>query len=95
MSDGSDRMSITDGYVVPITGLMALVFALMAGLTAPRALSGDPADAVLPVGFAIGALAALRLRQRYAGAADNSDGDSEGDGSDSDTSDDKAPDDRR
>ncbi|WP_435093833.1 hypothetical protein [Halorubrum sp. N11] len=75
MSDGSDRAPFTDGYVVPIAGLMALLFALMAGLTAGRALSGDPADAVLPVGFAIGALAALRIRQRYAGASDGPDDD--------------------
>jgi len=73
MSDGADRLSVTDGYVVPIAGLMALVFALMAGLTAQRALSGDPADAVLPLGFAIGALAALRLRRRYAEASEASD----------------------
>lgn len=69
MSDESDQTSITDGYVVSIAGLMALMFALMAGLTVPRALSGDPADAVLPVGFAVGAIAALRLRQRYAAAS--------------------------
>ncbi|PAU84238.1 hypothetical protein CK500_07350 [Halorubrum salipaludis] len=69
MSEGSDRTPATDGYVTPIAGLMALLFALMAGLTAQRALSGDPADAVLPVAFAIGALGALRLRQRYAAAA--------------------------
>lgn len=31
MSDESDQTSITDGYVVPIAGLMALMFALMAG----------------------------------------------------------------
>ncbi|EMA62948.1 hypothetical protein [Halorubrum lipolyticum] len=75
MSDGPDRTPFTDGYVVPIAGLMALLFALMAGLTAQRALSGDPADAVLPIGFAVGALAALRLRQRYAAASADPDGD--------------------
>ncbi|WP_144920169.1 hypothetical protein [Halorubrum salsamenti] len=74
MSDEPDRAPFTDGYVVPIAGLMALLFALMAGLTAGRALSGDPADAALPVGFVIGALAALRIRQRYAGATDGSEG---------------------
>ena len=68
MSNGSDRTAITDGYVVPIAGLMALLFAVMAGLTAPRALSGDPADALLPVGFAVGSLAALRLSRRHAAA---------------------------
>ncbi|EMA60049.1 hypothetical protein [Halorubrum kocurii] len=75
MSDGSDRWPITDGYVVPIAGLIALLFALMAGLTAPRALSGDPTDALLPIGFALGALAALRLRQRYGETNAEQDGD--------------------
>ncbi|WP_128904943.1 hypothetical protein [Halorubrum amylolyticum] len=69
MSDESDRTPVTDGYVVPIAGLMALLFAVMAGLTAPRAFSGDPADALLPIGFAVGALAALRFRQQYAAAS--------------------------
>jgi len=82
MSDGADRTPLTDGYVVPIAGLMALVFALMAGLTAQRALSGDPADAVLPVGFAIGALAALRLRQRHAAAGADPDGETSDDEAD-------------
>jgi len=82
MSDGSDRTPFTDGYVVPIAGLMALIFALMAGLTAQRALSGNPADAVLPVGFAIGAIAALRLRQRHAAASADPDGEITDDGTD-------------
>jgi len=69
----TNRTPFTDGYMVPIAGLLALLFALMAGLTAQRALLGDPADAVLPVGFAIGALAALRFRQRYAAASADSD----------------------
>ncbi|MGQ3327783.1 MULTISPECIES: hypothetical protein [Halorubrum] len=73
MSDDSDRSPITDGYVVPIAGLIALCFAVMAGLTAPRALSGEPAQALLPIGFAIGALAALRLSQRHAAASADSD----------------------
>jgi len=75
MSDGSDRTPFTDGYVVPIAGLMALLFAVMAGLTAPRAFSGDPTDAVLPIGFAVGSLAALRLSQRHAAASADPDGD--------------------
>ncbi|MFW5916808.1 MAG: hypothetical protein ACOCRD_00200 [Halorubrum sp.] len=76
MSDGSDRTTFTDGYVVPIAGLLGLLFALMAGLTAPRALSGDPADAVLPVGFAVGSLATIWFRQRYAAAV--ADGEDDG-----------------
>ncbi|ELZ36749.1 hypothetical protein C471_14243 [Halorubrum saccharovorum DSM 1137] len=75
MSDGSDRTTVTDGYVVPIAGLMALLFAVMAGLTAPRAFSGEPTEALLPIGFAVGSLAALRLSQRHAAA--NADADAE------------------
>jgi hypothetical protein len=79
MSDGSDRTPITDGYVVPIAGLLALLFAVMAGLTAPRAFSGEPTDALLPVGFAVGSLAALRLSQRYAAASADPDEDASDD----------------
>jgi hypothetical protein len=67
MSDGSGRSTFTGGYVGPVSGLLALCFALMAGLTAGRALSGDPADAVLPVAFALGAVLAIRFRQRHVG----------------------------
>lgn len=64
MSDGAGRSTFTDGYVVPISGLVALVFALMAGITAGRALSGDPADVALPLIFGVASLVAARIRQR-------------------------------
>lgn len=69
MSDDG-RAAITDGYVAPIAGLLALVFALMTGITAGRALSGDPADIALPVIFALASLAAVRVRQRSLAARD-------------------------
>ncbi|VTT87802.1 hypothetical protein DM2_1136 [Halorubrum sp. DM2] len=62
MSDESGGSAFTEGYVVPIAGLLALMFALMAGLTAQRALSGDPADIAVTVGFAAVAVIALRIR---------------------------------
>lgn len=62
MSDESSGSAFTEGYVVPIAGLLALMFALMAGLTAQRALSGDPADVAVTVGFAVVAVLALRIR---------------------------------
>jgi hypothetical protein len=68
MSDESGRPTFSEEYVVPILGLLSLLFALMAGLTAGRALSGDPADAVLPVAFGLGAVLALWLRRRYGGS---------------------------
>ncbi|MFC6770732.1 hypothetical protein [Halorubrum pallidum] len=71
MSDDSGRTPITDGYLEPIAGLLGLLFALMAGITAPRLLSGDPAEAVLPLTFAVGSIATIWFRRRYAAAADD------------------------
>jgi 4-amino-4-deoxy-L-arabinose transferase-like glycosyltransferase len=68
MGDESGRSTFSEGYAVPILGLLSLLFALMAGLTAGRALSGDPADAVLPIAFGVGAVFALWLRRRYTGS---------------------------
>ena len=64
MSDESGGSAFTEGYVVPIAGLVAFAFALMAGLTAGRALSGDPADVAVPVGFGVIALITLQVRIR-------------------------------
>ncbi|WP_049982600.1 hypothetical protein [Halorubrum sp. BV1] len=69
MSDESGRPTATDGYIEPIVGLLGLSFALMAGITAPRLLSGDPAEAVLPIAFAVGSLATIWFRRQYAAAA--------------------------
>ncbi|MFD1571595.1 hypothetical protein [Halorubrum laminariae] len=69
MSDESGRMPVTGGYLEPIAGLVGLLFALMAGLTAPRLFSGDPAEAALPVAFAVGSIATIWFRRRYAAAA--------------------------
>ncbi|TKX78650.1 hypothetical protein EXE53_20105 [Halorubrum sp. SD626R] len=68
MSDESGRTAATGGYIEPIAGLFGLLFALMAGITAPRLLSGDPAEAVLPITFAVGSLATIWVRRRYATA---------------------------
>ena len=65
MSEGPGRLSFAEEYATPILGLLSLVFALMAGLTAGRALSGDPADAVLPITFGLGSILALWLQRRY------------------------------
>jgi len=69
MSDDSGRTPATGGYIEPIAGLFGLIFALMAGITAPRLLSGDPAEAVLPITFAVGSLATIWVRRQYATAA--------------------------
>jgi hypothetical protein len=55
------------GYVVPITGLLAFLFALLAGVSAyPAISSGSIGLAAVPVIFAIASVLSLRLRQRYA-----------------------------
>ena len=74
MSDDSGGSAVTEGYVVPIAGLVAFAFALMAGLTAGRALSGDPADVAVPLGFAAIAVLAMRIRTKAAAARSADDG---------------------
>ena len=75
MSDDSGGSAFTEGYVVPIAGLLSLVFALMAGLTAQRALSGGPADVGVTVGFLVVAVLALRIRiKAVAARSDDDDG---------------------
>lgn len=53
------------GFAVPITGLLAFVFALMAGMSVFPALSGSFADLALPVIFGIASVLCFRLRRRY------------------------------
>ncbi|WP_434522396.1 hypothetical protein [Halorubrum sp. AS12] len=73
MSDESGGSAFSEGYVIPIAGLVAFVFALMAGLTAQRALSGDPADVGVTVGFAAVAVLALRIRIKAVAARSEDD----------------------
>ncbi|WP_049939745.1 hypothetical protein [Natronomonas pharaonis] len=56
-----------DGFVIPITGLLALLFAVMAGSTAYPALSGSwGIEAVaLPFIFAAASLWCVRIRRRH------------------------------
>ncbi|ELZ00484.1 MULTISPECIES: hypothetical protein [Natrialba] len=56
--------SITGGFVVPIAGLLALLFAVMAGMSVQPALSGSPSDLATPIIFAGVALLCFRVRQR-------------------------------
>ncbi|MFW5999853.1 MAG: hypothetical protein ACOCPY_00185 [Halorubrum sp.] len=77
MSDESEGSAFGEGYVVPIAGLLSFMFALMAGLTAQRALSGDPADVAVTVGFALIAVLAMRIRTKA--VAGRSEGDADAD----------------
>ncbi|ELZ40048.1 hypothetical protein C463_16137 [Halorubrum californiense DSM 19288] len=74
MSDQSEGSAFDEGYVVPIAGLLSFMFALMAGLTAQRALSGDPTDVAVTVGFALVAVLALRIRMKAVAAQTSEDG---------------------
>ncbi|WP_440765890.1 hypothetical protein [Natronorubrum sp. DTA7] len=64
-NESNDEASVfSDGFAVPITGLLALLFAVMAGMTVFPALSGSPGDVALPLIFGAASLLCFRLRQR-------------------------------
>ena len=54
-----------DGYAVPITGLLSVLFALLAGLSLLPALSGSPGELAVPGIFGAISIIAFRLRQGY------------------------------
>lgn len=54
----------SDGFAVPITGLLAFLFAIMAGMTVTPALSGSLTDIAIPVSFGLASLFCFRLRQQ-------------------------------
>ncbi|MFC4437266.1 MULTISPECIES: hypothetical protein [Natrialbaceae] len=60
-----------DGFGAPITGLLSLLFAMMAGMSVLPALSGSPGDVALPIIFGGASILSFRLRQRYLAAAEN------------------------
>ncbi|WP_436934572.1 hypothetical protein [Halovenus marina] len=68
MTDGdSERAGFGETYGVPITGLLALLFAVLAGATAyPAVTSGSLGSVAFPVIFGLASLLCVRLRQRYA-----------------------------
>lgn len=63
-----DGGAFPDGFVVPIAGLLAFLFALMAGMSVFPALSGSPGDLALPVIFGLASVLCFRLRKRYLAA---------------------------
>ena len=64
-SNRDDRSAFSDGFAVPITGLLSILFALLAGMSVFPALSGSPADLALPIVFGASSIVCFRLRQRY------------------------------
>lgn len=77
MNDGTGGRepgaAFPDGFAVPITGLLAVVFALLAGMSVFPALSGSPGDLALPVIFGAVSVVCFGLRQRFAAARDAAD----------------------
>lgn len=73
MASGSSRDdgAFSEGFAVPITGLLAFVFALMAGMTVLPALSGSPGDLALPLIFGGASVVCFRLRRRYVAARES------------------------
>ncbi|WP_122090178.1 hypothetical protein [Halalkalicoccus subterraneus] len=71
MSDESSRAdggAFPEGIAIPITGLLALLFAVMAGMSLRPALSGPPSRFTFPIAFAVASVVCFRLRRRYAAA---------------------------
>ncbi|MFW5977842.1 MAG: hypothetical protein ACOCP2_01225 [Halohasta sp.] len=60
-----ERNVFSEGYAVPISGLLAVLFALMAGMSVYPALSGDPGAVVLPLIFGAASLYSIRKRKQY------------------------------
>ncbi|GAB6879147.1 hypothetical protein JCM17823_14210 [Halorubrum gandharaense] len=75
MGDANGRgTAFPEGFVIPIAGLLSLLFALMAGVTLGNALgSGDPVAFGFPIGFAAVSLIAFRIRQRARAAREATD----------------------
>ncbi len=68
MNDDTERGgAFPDGFVVPITGLLAFLFAGMAGASAYPAVSGSVSVGALltPAIFALASFVCFRLRGRY------------------------------
>ncbi len=65
-NESSDERApvFSEGFVVPISGLLALLFAVMAGMTVFPALSGSPGDIALPIIFGLASLLCFRIRRR-------------------------------
>lgn len=70
-SGDEEASAFPEGFVVPITGLLAFLFAMMAGMSVRPALSGSPGDLALPLIFGAASLVCFRLRQRAIAARES------------------------
>ena len=67
-SNRDDGGGFPNGFAIPITGLLAFLFALMAGMSVYPALSGSLGDIAIPLVFGAASIICFRLRQRYVAA---------------------------
>jgi hypothetical protein len=64
-SDDSEFKGLGEGYLIPISGLLALIFAIFAGATAFRAFSArSPVLAIAPIIFGLVSIYLVRVRQK-------------------------------
>lgn len=68
---GRNDGAFSDGFAVPITGLLAFVFALMAGMSVLPALSGSLGDLALPIIFGGASVLCFRLRRKHLAAEED------------------------
>lgn len=77
--DGSGRQDVE--FLAPITGLLSIVFAVMAGASLSYALSRPPVALLVPAGLAAASVGCIVLKRRFqadegddGGAGDEDDG---------------------
>jgi hypothetical protein len=78
----SEDSVFPEGFLIPISGLLAIVFAVLAGASAPAALDGDLGSIVAVVVFGGGSIALMVFRHRHgkrreAAAEDDAEADEE------------------
>lgn len=69
--DGGPRSS---RFLAPITGLLSIVFAVMAGASLSYALSRPPEMLLVPAGLAAASVGCLYLKRKLAAASAGGDG---------------------
>ena len=68
-SGDPDPTDLSD-LLVPIAGLLSILFAVMAGASLSLALEGPPSGYLLPVGLAAASVGSIYLKRRLQAAAD-------------------------
>lgn len=61
----SEDSVFPEGFLIPISGLLAVVFAVLAGASLPAALAGDIGSIAAVVVFGGGSIALMVFRHRH------------------------------